>query len=375
MTARTILVNASFAPSLLGFRGPLLRRMAAAGHRVHASAPGMTEDIAAKLRAMGVTPHDVLLQRTGQNPLADLGYLRRLVALIRSQKIDLVLGYTIKPCVWGSLAARVAGVESASLVTGLGYAFIDSGSVRQSAVRRLSIALWRAATAANRVVIFQNSDDRDDFVAAGALGDPAKARLVDGSGVDMADYPRTPLPPGARFLMIARLLGNKGVREYAAAAGLLNAGGSTAYFALAGFFDEGPDGIPESEIAAWQQAGIDYLGPLADVRGALEDCSVYVLPSYREGMPRTVLEAMASGRAVVTTDVPGCRQSIVDGESGLLVPARDSEALCAAMARLADDAALRERMGAAAYRRCRDVYAVERVNDAMVAHLGLAPAP
>lgn len=374
MTARTILVNASFAPSLLGFRGPLLRRMVADGHRVHASAPGMTDDIAAKLRAMGVTPHDVFMQRTGQNPLADLGYLRRLYALIRAQKIDLVFGYTIKPCVWGSLAARLAGVESASLVTGLGYAFIDSASMRQSAVRRLSIVLWRAATAANRVVIFQNSDDRDDFVAAGALADPAKARLVDGSGVAMADYPRTPLPPGARFLMIARLLGNKGVREYAAAAARLIADGSTARFALAGFFDEGPDGIPASEMAGWQRAGVEYLGPLSDVRAALADSSVYVLPSYREGMPRTVLEAMASGRPVVTTDVPGCRQSIVEGESGLLVPPRDSGALASAMARLAQDSELRQAMGEAAYRRCAGVYAVDRVNDAMMAHLGLASA-
>jgi glycosyltransferase involved in cell wall biosynthesis len=374
MTARTILVNASFAPSLLGFRGPLLRRMVAEGHRVHVSAPGLTGDIAAKLRAMGVTPHDVFMQRTGQNPLADFGYLRRLVALMRAQKFDLVLGYTIKPCVWGTLAARLAGVQSVSLVTGLGYAFIDSGSVRQSVVRRLSIALWRAATAANRVVIFQNSDDRDDFLAAGALADPAKARLVDGSGVDMADYPRTPLPPGARFLMIARLLGNKGVREYATAAARLIAGGTTARFALAGFFDEGPDGIPESEMADFERRGVEYLGPLLDVREALADCSVYVLPSYREGMPRTVLEAMASGRPVVTTDVPGCRQSIVEGASGFLVPPRDSDSLAEAMARLVEDPNLRETMGEAAYRRCAEVYAVDRVNDAMMAHLGLTSA-
>lgn len=374
MTARTILVNASFAPSLLGFRGPLLRRMVADGHRVHASAPGLTEDIAAQLRGMGVTAHEVFMQRTGQNPLADLGYLRRLANLIRAQKIDLVLGYTIKPCVWGSLAARLAGVESASLVTGLGYAFIDSNSVRQSAVRRLSIALWRAATAANRVVIFQNSDDRDDFVAVGALAEPAKARLVDGSGVDMADYPRAPLPPGARFLMIARLIGNKGVREYASAAARLIAGGTTARFALAGFFDEGPDGIHESEMVEFQRAGVEYLGHLSDVREALAGSNVYVLPSYREGMPRTVLEAMATGRPVVTTDVPGCRQSIVEGESGFLVPPRDSDALAAAMIRLAEDPDLRELMGAAAYRRCAEVYAVDRVNDAMMAHLGLASA-
>lgn len=370
MALCTILVNASYAPSLLDFRGPLLRRMASEGHRVHASAPGLTADVADKIRALGAVPHNVHLQRTGQNPLADLAYCREIFTLIRALSVDLVMGYTIKPCIWGSLAARLAGVDSVSLVTGLGYAFIDRGGARQRAMRALTVRLWGAATSANRVVIFQNPDDRDDFIEAGALAQPDKARLVDGSGVDMNHFQRMPLPAGGRFLMIARLLGNKGVREYAEAAAILLREGVDASFKLAGYFDEGPDGISESELAEWCAAGLQYLGPLEDVRPALADCSVFVLPSYREGLPRTVLEAMATGRAIITSDAPGCRHAVVDGESGWLVPTRAIPPLVAAMRMLAGAEAKRAAMGDAAYDRCRRIYAVERVNDAMLTHLG-----
>jgi glycosyltransferase involved in cell wall biosynthesis len=371
MLSRTILVNASFAPSLVNFRGPLIRAMVAAGHRVHASAPGLTGDVAAAVAAMGAQPHDVPLARAGLNPLTDLGYYRAIRGVIRRSGADLVLGYTIKPCIWGSLAARAEGAESASLVTGLGFAFVPGTGPVRRLVGTVSRALWRRATAANRVVIFQNPDDRDDFIAAGALADLGKARLVNGSGVDLAHYAPAPLPADARFLMIARLLGDKGVREYGAAAAQLLQSGSQATFSLAGYFDEGPNGIERAELAGWQAAGLEYLGPLEDVRPALSQASVYVLPSYREGTPRTVLEAMATGRAVITSDAPGCRETVRDGETGLLVPVRDVAATAAAMERLSADSALRAAMGAAGLAYAHEKYAVEKVNAAMLAHLGL----
>lgn len=372
MPPRTILVNASFARSLLGFRGPLLRRLVAEGHRVHASAPGLDEHVAKDLCTLGVTPHHVRLARTGQNPLTDIAYRRALRALIRKEKADLVLSYTIKPCIWGSLAAADEGVESASLITGLGYAFTDGGGLRQMIIRALAVRLWRQATAANRTVIFQNPDDRADFIAAGALAETDKAKLVNGSGVDMDHYSRATLPEAARFLMITRLIGNKGVREYAQAAMQLLREGVDAEFALAGFADEGPDSIARSELETWRAAGVKYLGPLSDVRPALAECSVYVLPSYREGTPRSVLEAMATGRPVITTDAPGCRETIVDRESGRLVAPRNVGALVDAMREVARDRDLRTRMAEAAWLRASQKYAVESVNDTMLAHLGLA---
>ncbi len=225
---------------------------------------------------------------------------------------------------------------------------------------------------ANRVIIFQNPDDRDDFIASGILQDAAKARLVNGSGVDTTRFATAMLPETARFLMIARLLTNKGVREYAEAAAVLKQEGLDACFALVGYHDEGPDGIDRGDLAQWCEAGLDYMGPRDDVRAALADCSVYVLPSYREGTPRTVLEAMATGRAVVTTDAPGCRQTIVDGDSGLLVKPRNVGSLVDAMRELALNPARRAAMGQNARRRCVENYDVSHVNGVMMRHLGIA---
>lgn len=375
MVARTILVNASYAPSLIAFRGALLERMVGEGNRVYAAAPDILGPIAEKLTAIGVTPVSVALSRTGLNPVADVAYYRSVRRIIRRYGIDLILSYTIKPCIWGSLAAHAEGVESVSLVTGLGYAFIPGGGLKQRIVRAISITLWRRATAANRTVIFQNPDDRDDFIRAGALSDGGKARLVNGSGVDMQEFGRAELPSDPRFLMIARLLGNKGVREYAAAAREMKAEGSPARFTLAGYFDDGPDAIGRDEVERWTAAGLDFIGPQDDVRPALANCSVYVLPSYREGTPRTVLEAMATGRPVITTDVPGCRQTIEHEVSGLLVAPQDTRSLADAMRRMARDTEGRRQMGEAAFQRCRERYAVKAVNKAMFTHVGLSGSP
>lgn len=372
MAKQTILVNASYAPSLTNFRGPLLSAMVAAGHEVHASSPGLNGALAEKLQEIGVTPHDIPLDRAGFNPLSDIAYFRAMSRLVRDVSPGIVLGYTIKPCIWGSLAARVNKVQSHSLITGLGYAFISGNGLRQKIVGAISRTLWRISTVANTTVIFQNPDDQRDFIAAGALADPVKARLVSGSGVDMAHYARADLPPSPVFLMIARLLGNKGVREYGQAATMLIKQGVAAEFRLAGFFDEGPDGISQAELREWQDAGLVYLGLLDDVRPAIAEASVYVLPSYREGTPRSVLEAMSMGRPVITSDAPGCRETVIPGQTGLLVPARDPQATADAMSALAQDRTLRTRMGEAGYDLCLRKYAVERVNQTMFEHLGLS---
>jgi glycosyltransferase involved in cell wall biosynthesis len=345
--------------------------MIAAGHSVHVTAPSIPDTVRSALTCLGARCHEVPLSRSGLNPIADFRYYHSLREIIRSSRADLVIGYTIKPCIWGSIAARAEKVESASLVTGLGYAFIEGDGTLRKAIAATSRRLYRFATSANRVVIFQNPDDRDDFIAAGALADAGKARLVSGSGVDMDHYAASELPPTAEFLMIARLLGNKGVREYAEAATALIADGIDARFRLAGFFDEGPDGIDPAELDEWVAGGLDYLGPLDDVRPAIADASVYVLPSYREGTPRTVLEAMAMGRAVITSDAPGCRETVLDGKTGLLVQPRSPADLGKAMLRLANDGALRSAMGAAGLAYCRDRYAVAHVNAAMIDHLRL----
>lgn len=366
---RTVLLNGSYAPSLLNFRGSLIRALIAAGHRVHVSSPAISDEIRHQLEKWGAAVHETPLARAGLSPLADLSYLLFLWTLIGRIGAERVIGYTIKPCIWGSLAARGRRVASASMVTGLGYAFIPGTGLKRRIVNRLSRLLWRAGTAANDVVLFQNPDDRDDFIAAGALSDASKARLVDGSGIDLTHFQPVPLPGEPVFLMISRFLANKGVREYAEAAAQLRADGRPWRFLLVGFLDQGPDAIEASELDRWCAAGVEYLGELADIRPAMALASVYVLPSYREGTPRTVLEAMAMRRAVITTDAPGCRETTIDGVNGLLVPPRDAAAVAAAMVRLGEDPLLRAAMADAGLERAQRKYAVDRVNRDIMDHL------
>jgi glycosyltransferase involved in cell wall biosynthesis len=369
-----LLLLASYAPSLLNFRGPLIADIVAAGHRVSVGAPGIGPDLRARIEALGAEVHDTPLDRTGTGIIADLRYgaaLRRLMARIRP---DIVLSYTIKPNIWGAFAAARQGIPSVAMVTGLGYAFTDSGAapVRQRLLRGIARRLYRAATNRNARVIFQNPDDREDFLAMGCLADPSRAGMVNGSGVDMAHYARVPLPDAPVFLMIARLLRNKGVREYAEAALRLMHEHPEARCLLVGPFDEGPDAVSRADLDRWVAAGLEYLGPLDDVRPALAQARIYVLPSYREGTPRSVLEAMAMGRAIITTDAPGCRETIRDGIEGHLVPVRDAETLKNTMAGMLKDPNGTALMADAAHARAHSKYDVRVVNRRMLALLGLS---
>ncbi len=366
----TIVLNASHGLSLINFRGRLIERMIALGHEVHVTAPEF-DKVEPALRSLGAIPHIVPLARTGLNPLADLRYFRAIRSLLRDVKADLAVSYTIKPNIWASLAAGSLGIRSASMVTGLGYAFSEGSGARPRLLGLAARGLFRAATAANEVVIFQNSDDQADFIAAGCLATPAKARLTNGSGVDLDHFSPTPLPDRPIFLMIARLLGAKGVREYGAAAVQILSRRSDARFLLAGHRDGGPDCVHVTELDGWIRGGVEYLGQLDDVRPAIRQSSVFVLPSYREGTPRSVLEAMAMGRPIITTDVPGCRETVVEGSNGLLVPPRDAGALAAAMESLIEQPDLRRAMGARSLDLCRSKYDVDEVTTVLLEHLGL----
>ncbi|WP_324261813.1 glycosyltransferase family 4 protein [Altererythrobacter sp. H2] len=366
-----VLLNGSYAPSLIRFRGPFIQAMIARGHSVHCTAPDVPPAVAGQLSQWGATVHELPLSRTGLGLGGQAAYFLALRRLMQRVRPDLVIGYTIKPNVFGSLAARSLGIRSVSMVTGLGFAFYDSGTFVQKQAMRLSRLLYRLATDANEQVIFQNGDDVADMVAAGCLADPGKARMVNGSGVDLAHYSSAPLPDAPVFLMIARLLVAKGVREYAAAALSLKRRYPNWRFLLVGFLDQGPDGVSAAELARCQEGGIEFLGELDDIRPAMRQASAYVLPSYREGTPRSVLEAMAMGRPVITTNAPGCRETVVQDHNGLLVPVRDAKALEAAMERLGSDGGLRSRYGAASLALAREKFAVDSVNAALMEHMGL----
>ena len=369
--SNSILINGSHPDSLVNFRGDLIRELIASGYDVHASAPDVTGRTRDLLDRIGVRTHSVHLGRAGLNPIADLRYLREMLSLQRRIKPMLVLNYTIKPNIWGSFAARLLGIPVCSMVTGLGYIMIEGEGLKRRLIQALAKRLYALALSNNRAVIFQNNDDVDEFVRAGIV-DPSKVRTIRGSGVNLKHFAPAPLPTAPVFLMIARLLRTKGVQEYAAAAKGIKSVYPDARFLLVGMHDPGPDGVSAEEMGDWAEYGIEYLGPQDDVRPALAEASIYVLPSYREGTPRSVLEAMAMGRPVLTTDVPGCRETVRHEKNGVLVPARDAAALQDAMARLIDNPREREAMGRESLGMARELFDVDKVNRELIDHLGIS---
>lgn len=374
---KRLCIFASFSGSLTNFRGPLVKAMCDAGIEVHAVAPGLHADKKTRLQleTWGVITHDVPMQRTGTNPLSDLATLWALYRLFRKIQPDAMLGYTIKPVIYGTLAAWLAKVPKRyALITGLGYAFTGEASGKRGLVHRLVRRLYTQALGKAERVFFQNPDDEALFRELGLLSQQAPSQVVNGSGIDTARFQVAPLPQGAPcFLLIARLLGDKGIREYVAAAAKVRALHPEAVFRLVGDLDSNPDSITRHELEQWIEAGhIDYLGRLDDVRPALAEASVYVLPSYREGTPRTVLEAMAMGRGVITTDAPGCRETVVNGDNGFLVPVKDADALAQAMLRFIVQPELIAQMGQRSRLIAEEKYDVHKVNAVMLSAMGIA---
>jgi glycosyltransferase involved in cell wall biosynthesis len=308
-------------------------------------------------------------------PDRDLRAVRALVALFRELQPDIFLGYTIKPVIYGSLAAWVAGVPHRfSMITGLGYAF-GGGGLKARVAGTLARLLYRLAMRRNDRVFCQNPDDRALFERAGLLRAPEQAVLINGSGVDLEAFAPAPLPRPPSFLLLARLIGEKGVREYVEAARIIRARHPGTTFRLAGRLVAGhPAAISERELRAWVEEGIiDHLGWLDDVRPAIAASSVYVLPSYYpEGTPRSVLEAMAMGRPIVTADAPGCRETVQDGVNGYLVPVRDVPALVGALERFLVAPGSVEAMGRASRQIAVEKYDVHKVNAIILEAMGLA---
>lgn len=370
---RRVMLLGSYAPSLVNFRGPLIEALRARGHEVLAAAPDMEEATAGALRELGAKPLSLRLSNASLNPLSLLASFRELRRLLHRHQPDVLISYTIKPVILGALAGRSAGVATiVSLITGLGFAFTgEGGSLKRRLARRAASLLYRAALRRSDLVLFQNRDDQALFRELGLLGADARTGIVDGSGVDTAHFAPCPAPPGASFLMIARLLRDKGIREFAEAAKKLKREHPEVPVALVGYLDPSPDSLTRAELDELVACGIAFHGRLDDVRPALAACSVYVLPSYREGTPRSVLEAMAMGRAIITSDAPGCRETVIDGVNGLLVPPRDGEALHAAMRRFVADPGLAEAMGEQSRRIAETRYDARKVSADMLRHIGL----
>jgi len=371
-----VVIAASLPTSLRNFRGPLLLAFREIGCDVHAVAPGLIGDAETRdwLTERGVVCRDVPLARTALNPLSDLRTLIGLISLLRRLKPQIFLGYTAKPVIWGLWAARVAGVpQRVALITGLGYAFTGESTALRSMVRFILRCLYASALRCATLIFFQNSDDADEFVRLGLVKPGKRVCVINGSGVDLAAFSRASFPHAPlRFLLIARLLGDKGIREYVQAAVIIRQRWPEIEFHLVGGTDPNPDGIPQAEVEKWHNHGyVVWHGYQPDVRPFLASCHVYVLPSYREGMPRTVLEAMAMGRPIITTNAPGCRETVVHGENGFLVPVKSVDALVAAMERFILEPELIPHMGERSRQIAEEKYDVRKVNALILKEMGL----
>ena len=373
---KKFLLIAGFADSLINFRWDLICALQAKGLEVHVAAPEISSSPTTleKLRNNGVFAHDVPMQRTGTNPIEDFKTLIALRQLMQQVRPDYVMAYTIKPVIYGMLATASTGVPNrAALITGLGYAFQDSeGSTKQNLIRRVTRQLYARALSAADLTFFQNEDDQKLFTDLGIIRPGQNTVVVNGSGVNTEKFSPQPLPEGdeVHFLLIGRLLKDKGVREYVEAARRVKQQYPQAVFNLVGFLDSNPSSVTQQELDQWVNEGtVKFWGKLSDVRPAINACHVFVLPSYREGTPRTVLEAMATGRAIITTDAPGCRQTVENGYNGWLVPVQSAEKLAEAMERFLSEPALIQQMGQASLEIARNKYDVNIINDFMLNQL------
>jgi glycosyltransferase involved in cell wall biosynthesis len=361
---KSILIIAGFKDSLVNFRGDMIADLVKSGFRVHVAAPGLeAEDQTRKtLVGLGAETHGVAIDRTGVNPLKDVVSIISLWRLIRKISPDILFAYTIKPVIYGLLVGRCLSVPSrVALITGLGNALGGSG-LKQS----LLIWMHRLSFKGVLLAFFQNADDHRFFKSSKIVTQDSNCVLVNGSGVNLKSFPFSKAPTETiTFFMAARLLKAKGVGEFAEAASKITQKYKNARFVLAGSHENGNAFVSSEELQGWGASGaISYLGSLPDVRPSLAGSSVFVLPSYYpEGVPRSILEALATGRAIITTDTPGCKETVKQGVNGFLIEPKSTAALTAACEKILDEPELVSKMGMASRTLAEELFDVQKVND------------
>lgn len=373
-----VVIFSSTSRSLIGFRGQLINKLISLDLEVHVLSPNFEEDILLMLNKMGVIAHTIPLERTKISLYSDFQTLLKVTSVLKNIQPNYILSYTIKPVIYGSIAAKIAGVKNIySLITGLGYAFIslENPNHKLTSLQKVVFNLYKMALFCSNKVIFQNSDDAELFEKMNLVNNK-KINIVNGSGVDLSHYnydltileeyaPEQPI----KFLMLGRIIGDKGIREYVAAAiELKKKYGTKVIFQLGGGLDTNPTAIQKKELDEWVSTGvIEYLGKLQDVRPTITNSHVFILPSYREGTSRSILEAMSIGRPIVTTNVAGCRQLVEVGRNGYLAEAKSVQSLVDAiekMINLSSNELIQ--MGTYSRKIVEDKYDVHKVNEHML---------
>ena len=316
----TILVFSSHTPSLFWFRIEMMKEFQKRGYKVYAVGNESEEIWKDRFNDVLIPYRSIAVSRNGTNPAKDLYTLRSIIKLIRELNPNKIFAYQAKTVIYTCLAAHiVGGIEVYPLIAGIGSVFL-SEELKSRLIRRVLVAEYRAALKHASAVFFQNNDDLCLFSKFDMIGERQQTVLIPGSGVNTSHFRPLPQPDTFGFLYIGRLIKDKGIFEYLEACRIVKQDIPEIRCLLVGPYDTNPTSLTPEQLQPYIDDGIiEYFGEQDDIRPYLAQCSVYVLPSYREGIPKTVLEAMACGRAVITTDAPGCRETVIDGETGFLV--------------------------------------------------------
>ena len=376
---KKIILIGTVASSFYGFRADLIRTLLKKGHQVYAFTSEYTEKKIKKIEKLGATPITYTLNRGGLNPLADIVATYRLSKKIKAINPDLVFSYFSKPVIFGSLAAKLAKAPRVvGMLEGLGYTFTEQPeglSKKTQLIKKIQVFLYKIALPQLDQLIFLNPDDPKDLLEKYAIN-VKNVEVLGGIGLNLQDYPYQPLSNihlPLKFLFIGRLLKEKGIHEFVQAAKLVKKIYPDTEFTVLGAIDHHNLGaLQQTELNALISSNIiQYPGHVSNIKDWIADSHVFVLPSYREGVPRSTQEAMAIGRAVITTDVPGCRETVVDGVNGFLVPKWDPEALAEKMIYFIEHPEQARLMGAESYKIAVEKFDAEKVNQRLVNILGL----
>lgn len=360
--------------SLLNFRGPLIKDLVARGHRVFAFAPNIDAEAARSLKSLGAVPVEISLSRTGLNPVSDLVSLVRLWRQLRRIRPTVVLSYAAKPAIYGTLASWLAGVPRRfAMIEGLGYVFVQRkrDGVARRVLRWIVKSLFRVALRRADKVLLLNDDDLTELTSMG-LVTSQQAVNIGGIGVDLSVWePAEPVYSPMTFTFVGRLLRDKGVNEFIEAARKVKSEYPLPRFLVVGGLDDNPESIGEKDVRDWVTEGLIEWPGHVPVQPWLAQTSVFVLPSYREGVPRSTQEAMAMARPIITTDAPGCRETVIEGRNGFLVPPRDAGALADAMRKFVLEPNLVMDMGRESRILAQERFDVHKVNACMMKIMGL----
>ncbi len=351
--------------TVYNFRGDLVKEIIAKGYEVIVTGPDQAD--VDRIEALGARFKEIPMNKTGTSVAGDLKYCKALTEFLKAEKPYATLGYTVKPDVYGAIAAKRAGVQNiTSLVTGGGYTFIAT-SMKARILGMIVRTLYRIGFRKANHVIFQNQDDLKEFTESG-LVKKEKCDFVNGSGINLEHFQEAPFPETISFFMLSRLLKSKGVGEYLEAARIVKAQHPEVKFYLLGKYETAmQDALEKDYVEGFIRDGIvERFEETGDVRPYYAMSSVYVLPSYREGTPRTVLEAMAMGRPIITTDTQGCRETVKEGVNGFLVPIKDPKAVADKMLWFIENPEQIVGMGKQSKQYAKDKFDVRKVNADMI---------